>query len=272
MATITYAEYVAQQEKRKQAAERAANGGNTQKASFKFMGEFLPKSGSQIIVRFPFKSEEDIQIERVHIVEGSIFGTKFGKAVRCTGEKDCPLCNSDNPDYKKRANKFYFKFIAYPTIDGKVVPTATVWERPAAFADIELKTIMQDNPDLTEILVRVTRSGEGTGTRYTLVPVTNKSIYSDAVYKPEFELLEGIDPVKICSKDMSQYLKAVNPEAEATDAAKVEDASELNSVQEAAEAFTSVNTTTEDTKPTETSVEEVTPTTTQAGKTTKYRF
>jgi len=218
MASFNLDEYQKQQSQRK--AANTGNGG--ERKPVHFMKEFLDKDGDQVVVRFPYTSPQDLLFESVHKVVGVFPGDKFGKSVRCTGDDKCPLCNSENEAIRKRKTMFYAKMIVYkPTATGADL-CATVWERPAAFADSELKNLMQEYGDLSDYLFKITRSGKGTDTRYTIIPVNmNSPVYSQEVYKTkDLSCLENIDATKILSKSIEQYNQAINPNAEATETAE----------------------------------------------------
>lgn len=210
MATFNMQEY------EKQQSQKQANSGNGgERKPVHFMNEFLGKDGDQVVVRFPYTGVQDLLFESVHKVIGVFPGDKFGKSVRCTGEKDCPLCNHSDDAVKKRKNMFYAKMVVYkPTATGADL-CATVWERPAAFADSDLKNLMLEYGDLSNYLFKITRTGKGTDTRYNIIPVNMQSpIYSKEVYTTkDLSCLDGIDATKILSKSVDQYNEVVNPSA-----------------------------------------------------------
>ena len=210
MATFNLADYQEQQQKR--AANNSGNGG--ERKPVHFMNEFLGKDGDQVVVRFPYTGLQDLLFESVHKVVGVFPGDKFGKSVRCTGDDTCPLCNSADEAQRKKKTMFYAKMVVYnPTPSGADL-CATVWERPAMFAESELKQLMLEYGDLTEQLFKITRTGKGTDTRYNIMPVNMKSpVYSTPAYKKDLSCLEGIDATKILSKSIEQYNEALNPSA-----------------------------------------------------------
>lgn len=209
MATFDYNAWSAEQAKR---SANTNNGGSRELKPVHFMGEYLDKSGATAIVRFPYTSMSDVSFETVHKVMGVFPNNKYGKFVRCTGEKDCPLCNSENADVRKKVTRFYAKAVVYTIENGKVVLNAAIWDRPAAFADIDLKNLMTEYGDISNYLFKITKSGEKQDTRYTILPVMNKTIYPDEQYVKDFSCLDGIDPKVILSKSMAQYNAALNPE------------------------------------------------------------
>ena len=211
MANVSYEDY------QKQQAARQNSGKKVERKPVHFMKEFLDKDGDQVVVRFPYASKPDINFETVHVVKGVFPGDKYGKAVRCTGDDTCPLCNSTDEALRKRKTNFYAKMVVYnPTADGAEL-CATIWERPSGFADIDLANLMVEYPDLTDYLFKISRSGKGTETRYTIIPVNMQSpVYSKPVYTTkDFSCLECVDPAKILSKSVEQYNAALNPAEEA---------------------------------------------------------
>jgi len=207
MATFNFDDY-----QKQQAARQAASGNKGDRTPIHFMGEWLAKDGDSVVVRFPYTSTADLQFETVHKVIGVFANNKFGKSVRCTGNGDCPLCNSTDESVKKKSTKFYAKMVVYnPTATGAEL-CATIWERPSMFADSDLKNLMAEYGDLSNYLFKITRTGKGTDTRYNIIPVNMASpVYSKDVYKTkDLSCLENVDATKILSKGMDQYLDALN--------------------------------------------------------------
>lgn len=201
MATFDYAAYAAAKAKR---ASGAVNNG--ERTPVEFLNNYLKSDGDSVVVRFPYHSMEDIVFESVHKVE-DYPGRKWGAFVACTGEKDCPLCAAGN----KKTTRFYAKMVVYAANDaGDIELKATLWDRPAAFADIDLKNLMDEYGDLTDSLFKIRRNGSGKDTRYTIVPVMNKTVYNPEIYKKDFTCLEDITPSKVLCKTMEQYQTALN--------------------------------------------------------------
>lgn len=213
MAQFSYQKYVDQQAERK--AANANNSGNRGQTTH-FVNEFLKNAGDSVVVRFPYNTMDDIKFETTHTV--TFPGEKFGKRVRCEDD-NCPLCKQGI----KLDTRFFVKAIVYVTdpTTGSVNLVPAIWDRPAAFADIELKTKMKEaNEDfgtsLSNLLVRVTRKGSGLETKYdlSLTLNNNKAVYNPDFYKADFSSLESIDPSKILTKSIDQYMKALNPTTE----------------------------------------------------------
>ena len=182
-----------------------------------FITEWLKNDGDTVVVRFPYNSMDDIQFETTHTV--TFPGDKFGKRVRCETD-NCPLCAQGI----KVDTRFFVKAIVYVTDEksGSVTLVPAIWDRPAAFADIELKGKMQEadedfGTNLSNLLVRIRRNGTGLDTKYdlSLTLNNNRAVYNPEVYKADFSILEKLEPAKILTKSIEQYMKALNPQAEA---------------------------------------------------------
>ena len=157
----------------KQQARQAASGD----VKIHFMNEFLKEDGDTAIIRFPYKSMDDIIYTATHNVP--MPGAPYGRRIRCTETPDCELCAKGI----KVDERVFVKFLTY-TIDetsGEVVLNCTVWDRPAAFADLDLKGLMEEYGDLTQCLFKIKRAGAGKNTRYSILPVVNPVVYNPAI-------------------------------------------------------------------------------------------
>lgn len=202
---FSYESYSAQQANRKPSGQ----GGNLPKT--RFINEWLKNDGDVVVCRFPYHSMSDISFDSVHKV--TFPGDRYGKWVRCEGD-NCPLCRQG----VKVDFRFFLKAIVY-VVDsdtGTVSLVPAIWDRPAAFADIELKGLMDDYGDLSQCLFKIKRNGTGLETRYTINIITNKAIYNPDVYKADFSVLEFVDPVKVFTKPVQMYIEACNNGGEET--------------------------------------------------------
>lgn len=189
----------------KQQARQAASGD----VKIHFMNEFLKEDGDTAIIRFPYKSMDDIIYTATHNVP--MPGAPYGRRIRCTETPDCELCAKGI----KVDERVFVKFLTY-TIDetsGEVVLNCTVWDRPAAFADLDLKGLMEEYGDLTQCLFKIKRAGAGKNTRYSILPVVNPVVYNPQVYKADFTELEKVNAESVLSKSIEQYHQILNPEA-----------------------------------------------------------
>lgn len=202
MAQFSYEAYSAQQN-----TKRTTSAGGGRQNSTHFINEWLKNDGDSVVVRFPYHSMDDIQFETTHTV--TFPGDKYGKRVRCEGP-DCPLCKQG----VKVDTRFFVKAIVYVTdpVNGTVSLVPAIWDRPAAFADIDLKNLIAEYDDLTQNLFKIKRNGSGLDTRYTISIIMNKTVYNPEVYKADFTGLNDIDPVKVMTRTVEQYMKALNPE------------------------------------------------------------
>ncbi len=203
MAQFSYEAYSQQA-----AAKRSTSAGGGRQNPTHFINEWLKNDGDSVVVRFPYHSMDDIQFETTHTV--TFPGDKYGKRVRCEGA-DCPLCKQG----VKVDTRFFVKAIVYVTdpVNGTVSLVPAIWDRPAAFADIDLKNLIAEYDDLTQNLFKIKRNGSGLDTRYTISIIMNKTVYNPDVYKADFTGLSDIDPVKVMTRTVEQYMKALNPES-----------------------------------------------------------
>ena len=203
MAQFSYEAYSAQQ-----STKRTTSAGGGRQNPTHFINEWLKNDGDSVVVRFPYHSMDDIQFETTHTV--TFPGDKYGKRVRCEGP-DCPLCKQG----VKVDTRFFVKAIVYVTdpVNGTVSLVPAIWDRPAAFADIDLKNLIAEYDDLTQNLFKIKRNGSGLDTRYTISIIMNKTVYNPEVYKADFTGLDSVDPVKVMTRTVEQYMKALNPEA-----------------------------------------------------------
>lgn len=207
MAQFSYEQYAAKQ----QATRNTHANGDGQRAEVHFMGEFLRNDGDVAVVRFPYTSMSDVKFETIHNMP--LNGRPFGVSVRCA-DSDCPLCAQGIPT----KIRFFCKATVYVVDEatGTVKPMNAVWDRPSAFADIDIKNLIQEYGDLTQHLFKIKRNGSGTATRYTISIVMNSTVYNPHVYRPNFEELESFDAKTIVSKSIQQYNEALNPSAKTT--------------------------------------------------------
>lgn len=199
MASYNYDAYAAQQE-----AQRSnnPNGG----PEVQFLSGYLKEDGDVAVVRFPYHSMSDLVFETTHSV--TFPGKRYPSRVRCTGA-GCPFCAQG----VKVDTRIFVKALAYVVDEqsGEVKLVNTVWDRAAAFADIDIKNLMQEYGDISNYLFKIKRNGVGPATRYTISIVMNNTVYNPAVYKADFSELDKVDPVKILSKSLAQYNEALTP-------------------------------------------------------------
>jgi len=203
MASFKYDAYSAQQE-----AKRSTNPNGGLGPEVHFVSDYLKNDGDVIVVRFPYHAMTDLVFETTHAI--TFPGKRFPSRVRCA-ETSCPFCAQGI----KIDTRFFAKLIVYGVDEtsGEVKALNAVWDRPAAWADIDIKNLMQEYGDISNYLFKIKRNGTGTNTRYTISIVMNNTVYNPAVYKADFTELNKVDPVKILPKSLAQYNEALNPEA-----------------------------------------------------------
>lgn len=203
MAKFSYENYAAQQQARN--TNSASNGGNG--VTVHFMGEYLKEDGDVAVVRFPYRSMDDISFETTHSV--TFPGKMYPSRVRCSGD-GCQFCKEG----VKLDIRFFVKALVYVVgSDGNVASINAVWDRPSAFADIDIKNLIQEYGDLSQQLFKIKRNGKGTSTRYTISIIMNNTVYNPEIYKADFKELETVDATRILSKSAAQYNAAINPAA-----------------------------------------------------------
>jgi len=190
--------------------QRSTNQTSGERKEFDFMGTYLKNDGDSVVVRFPYKSMDDLVFESTHLVVGVFPNDKYGKRVCCSGDDACPLCSQGI----KRDIRCAITAVAYIPDNGKVVQKAVIWDRPGMFADTDIKTLITEYGDLTQHLFKIKRTGSGTATRYSTNIIMNKAVYPDALYPVDFSVLEGIDASKILFKSLKQYETALNGDTE----------------------------------------------------------
>jgi len=202
MARYTYDAYAAQQEARKSANPNSSLGPEVH-----FLTNYLKNDGDVVVVRFPYHSMDDLMFETTHTV--TFPGKRYPSRVRCSGDESCPFCAQG----VKLDIRFFAKLLLYVVDEtsGEVKALNAVWDRPAAFADIDIKNLIAEYGDISNYLFKIKRNGIGTATRYTISIVMNNTVYNPAIYKADFTELVKVDPARILSKSIDQYNEALNP-------------------------------------------------------------
>jgi hypothetical protein len=142
-------------------------------------------------------------------------GWQYGRNVNCIMEngdsRTCPLCAKG----EKLIQKLYIKLLRYTTTaDGKVEITPMIWERnrfDKTFGTQPLANHITSYGPLSDIICRISRSGEGLNTVYTptfglnIMP-NSKAIYRDDLYIKDTSLFGDFDVlgVSILDKNYSE--------------------------------------------------------------------
>ena len=205
MSNFSYAEYVAQREAATMNNSSSGTGAGQNQVNAHYLNEYLKNDGDVIVVRFPYRSTEDFSFESTHLVETA--GSRYPVRVRCEGQ-GCPHCMQGI----RSDIRFFVKCLAYTVDDatGSIKIVNCIWDRPAAFADIELKNLMQEYGDLSKQLFKVRRSGTGVQTRYTISIVVNSTVYNPEIYKADFSELNKVDAVRMCTRNLQKSEKQNN--------------------------------------------------------------
>ncbi len=174
---------------------------------------FNLKNGEDAIVRILIDSPDDFDIRTVHSVK--MDGWQYGRNVNCIMEngdsRTCPLCVKG----EKLIQKLYIKLLRYTTTpDGKIEVTPMVWERnrfDKTFGTQPLANHISSYGPLSDIICRISRSGEGLNTVYTPtfglnVMPNSKAIYRDDLYVKDTSLFGNFDVlgVSILDKNYSE--------------------------------------------------------------------
>ena len=206
MANFSYEEYQA-----KKASSRSASSKDqtsNERVSITFMNTLLAKEGSSVVVRFPYTSMNDIIYTTTHTMV--MPGFPYGKRIRCLGD-NCPLCEQG----VKVEDRVFVKALAYVEENNTIVPKVVIWDRPAAFADIELKSLMEEYGDISKRLFKLKRTGTKMTTRYTAIPVDrDNAVYNENTCPADFSSLEKVDASKILTKSYEQYAEVVKDKPE----------------------------------------------------------
>ena len=179
---------------------------NTQSVEY-----FKLADGESAVVRFPYTSTDDFEIERFH--EVPVEGQFYPKRVECLRtdiydlEDNCVLCRSKTP----LTTKFFVKMLKYN--DGEII--INVWERPLGFAK-ELANLIKEYGDLSNFLFKITRTGKGVDTRYSLIPMLKTTNYENLV-NTDISVLNNIVVSKYFVRSYEKYigetLETLEPQA-----------------------------------------------------------
>lgn len=152
------------------------------------VGFFSIKNGEEAIVRFNIKSTADFNIYTVHpiTVGSSSFPNRRVSCLRNNPKVDpvniCPLCQRN----EKLEQRIYIPMIQYVNENGKIVPKAVIWDRPAYSYARQLKEYLDAYGPLTEIICKITRTGDKLDTKYTIMPNLNPQMYNEQMYPKDF--------------------------------------------------------------------------------------
>ena len=146
------------------------------------------KSGEEAIVRFAINSIDDFELYTVHpvTVGQASYPNRRVSCLRENPKSDpinmCPLCAKG----EKVQQRMYIKMIQYVNDNGRIVPKAVVWDRPAFSYAPQLKSYLDSYGPLTNIVCKIVRQGEGLDTKYTIMPNLNPQMYNEQTYIKDF--------------------------------------------------------------------------------------
>lgn len=178
---------------------RAKNGG-TNTNSVK-VGWFKLGTNQEAIVRFNVAELKDLQFANVHTIK-----TKSGKWMRvsCLNhigqyEDNCELCHlvDQNRDVSKAAKRVYVQMlVSYKdaATGGWTEAQPVIWERPAGFST-ELGTLIKDYGSLKENLFKITRTGAGLDTRYS-VNLAAPNVFKASMVPADFSAFANFNIAK----------------------------------------------------------------------------
>lgn len=208
MATFNYETYKAQQQTR----TTQNSGTGDERVEIHFLNEYLKNDGDTVIIRFPYTGMHELVYNSTHLMPFP--GRQYPGRVHCEAE-NCPLCANG----VKQDIRVFLKALAYVPNNQNIIEIKnSIWDRPAAFADIDLKNLIVDYGDISQILFKLRRNGKGTATRYSLTPIVNSAMYNPEIYKADFTELNKVDPGIMLAKTLDQYNKITNPAAASTPA------------------------------------------------------
>lgn len=173
-------------------ADVSSNNTNSNSDGYK-VGFFNIKDGEEAIVRFVLNSVDDFDIYTVHpiTVGQSSYPNKRVSCLRTNPKTDpmniCPLCAKG----EKVQQRIYIKMIQYVNENGRIVPKAVVWDRPAFSYAPQLKSYLDNYGPLTNIVCKIVRHGGGLDTKYDIIPNLNPQMYNEQIYIKDFSDFEN---------------------------------------------------------------------------------
>lgn len=152
------------------------------------VGFFSLKNGEEAIVRIYIDSLDDFDLYTVHpiTVGQASFANRRVNCLRNNPKTDpinmCPLCAKG----EKVQQRIYIKMLQYVNENGKIVPKAVIWDRPASSYAVQLKSYLDGYGPLSNILCKIVRQGDGLETKYTIMPNLNPAQYNESMYPKDF--------------------------------------------------------------------------------------
>lgn len=216
-----------------------------EKSSGVKVGFFRLAEGQEALVRFMFSKLEDLSFASIHRVKKNAEDRYNSIAVSClnplgkTGE--CPLCaaaEAGDERVNKVGKRVFVKMIVRykdEKTGAWTEPEPVVWERPAGFYK-ELMSKLNSYGDLTKQLLKITRSGSGLDTKYSIdyaVPAVFKpemipedfSIFNDLVLSRHSYWIKTAEECEVYLKtgafpEVTKTEQAIEPKKTVADVAK----------------------------------------------------
>lgn len=158
---------------------------------------FALKDGESAIVRILCNSVDDIDIYTVHNVVTEQW--KYGRRMSCVRDPHdpiemCPLCAANKP----LMQRMYVKMIQYVTDPqtNQIVPTPVVWERGVNDKQFGARTLagyLETFGALSNILFKLTRTGEKLNTTYQIIPNLPANVFPENLYPNVPNLFDGYE-------------------------------------------------------------------------------
>lgn len=152
------------------------------------VGFFNIANGEEAIVRFAIDSMDDFELYTVHpiIVGQSSYPNRRVSCLRNNPKTDpmqlCPLCAKG----EKVQQRMYIKMLQYVNDNGRIIPKAVVWDRPAYSYAPQIKSYLDNYGPLSNIVCKIVRHGDGLETKYDIIPNLNPQIYNEQLYPKDF--------------------------------------------------------------------------------------
>lgn len=193
-------------------------GGNSNLPRVTFFS--LVNDGDEVIVRFPYSTPEEFELDAVHTASvPTQNGKRAFKKVSClrTAREAlelCPFCAKGGETLSKVSLRFFCRIVRYVKDEttGAIKAEACVWDRPAALSKT-LKGYMDDYGDLHNVLFKIKRHGvKGDQNTTYDIQVANPAVYKPEMYPADFSGFNNFDMSQFfCLKkdafEMEAYLQ-----------------------------------------------------------------
>lgn len=187
MAKFTYDQYA-------DVVARAQEGGSSSKK----IGWLKLNEGGEALVRFNVGSVNDLSFNSIHQLSQTANWMKVSclNTVGSTAEQ-CPLCAAvaaGNTAIGKSLKKVYVQaMVAYKDAATGTFsePSPVIWERPASFSR-DIATMLRDYGDLRQVLLKISRTGSGLDTRYSITYAV-PTIFSPDLIPADFSAFDNFD-------------------------------------------------------------------------------